>query len=201
MRNLTATHLHPLARVAFGLVLVAAGLVASLAAAHAAGMWDKGAQWATLKAGYAKAAVENSADGSLGFGVGYTRFLRKQWSAGLQFHYEVLGRYRGPAEVEMPLTIESAYHFNWPTDFKPYLGLGGGVFFHQYKFTGADENQTRSGAYLLTGFDLPLSERALLGAEVRTVGEMDAQSDNPYFVLEDKTAIHWSVKVTYSRSI
>jgi hypothetical protein len=162
------------------------------------GMWEKRAQWVTLKAGYAKAALDQAADGNLGFGVGYTHFLSKQWSLGLQVHYEVLQRYAGPAEVEMPITLESAYHFNWPTEAKPFLGAGGGAFLHQYLHTPADEDETRNGAYLLGGFNLPLSQRQLIGLETRMVFEFGAKSQNPVFPVEDDVVIHYSAKVTYS---
>ncbi len=161
-------------------------------------MYARGTQWVSLKAGYAKAAVEDAADGNLGFGVAYTYFLGRKWSVGLAGHYEVLGRYQGPAEVEIPVTVETAYHFKWPTQASPYLGAGTGPFFHSYKFTGDDSQETRWSHYVLGGMNFPITSRALVGADLRMVIQSGAKSDNPWFPSPDNTVIHWSAKVGYS---
>ncbi len=184
--------------------LVAGWVVPRAESAPREGMWSKGSQWISLKAGYAKSSVRDAADGNVGFGVGYTRFFFPNWALGLQVHYEVLGRYSGPAEVEMPITVEAARHFNWPTQAKPYAGWGGGIFLHEYKFTQPgeeSERDTRPGGYLLGGINVPVTLHSLLGVEGRMVVEMGAENDNPVFPSVDDRAIHWSVKLDYSLAL
>jgi hypothetical protein len=161
--------------------------------------WGAGAQWATAKAGYAKAAGKSAADGNVGFGLAYSRFFVDQISLGMAVHYEVLGRYSGPAEVEIPVTAEVAYHLKMARDAKPYFGLGWGLFFHRYMNTPEDESETRPGFFATTGVNALLDEHSLIGVDARLVVQGGAMTENPVFPFDDTRNIHWSVKVAYTR--
>ncbi len=100
-----------------GVMALVLGLLRPVPAAADTEPWSKHSQWWSVRGGYAKSTAEGSADGSLGFGIGYTRFWSSQWAGGAYGHVELLGRYRGAAEIEIPWTLELARHFKWNTSF------------------------------------------------------------------------------------
>lgn len=171
---------------------------ASAAAAPTHDMLARGSQWLTVKGGYAKSGVPESPDANLGFGLTYSWFFKRQMSVAAAVQYDVLGRYQGPAEIEIPVTVEGTYHFKWPTQAIPYMGLGTGYAFHSYKYTGDDSQEKRWIGYVLGGLDLPISEHALLGADVRLAWETGGKSDNPWFPSDDNTVMHTSLKLSYT---
>jgi outer membrane protein W len=184
------------------LVLIGLALPwAAWAAAPTRDMLARGSQWLTVKGGYAKSAVDDAPDANVGFGVTYSYFFRPQMSVAAALQYDVLGRYQGPAEVEMPLTVEGTYHFRWPTQAIPYMGLGSGAAFHSYLYTGDDSKDTRWIGYVLGGIDLPVTARALLGLDLRMEFETGGKSENPWFPSEDNTVMHWSWKLAYTYAL
>jgi outer membrane protein W len=113
---------------------------------------------------------------------------------------DVLGRFGGASEMEIPLTIEAQRHFRWGSDsFRPFFGAGTGVWYHRYYRTGADGTDVRTGGFLSGGFNSPISADAMLGMVVRMTLEGGAETDNPYFPNESTTATHWSLKLSYVR--
>jgi hypothetical protein len=178
------------------LVVVAAGRQAGAAEVDP---WAKGTQWVSMRAGYAKSAAKGSGNALGGYGFGYTRFYTPKWAFGAHVHHEVLGRFGGAAEVEVPFTVEVMRHFKWSTPLRPYLGLGTGAFFHKTYRTGDDETSVRKGIYVGGGVNAPIDARSLLGLDVRAIDEFDAKSTNPVFPLESSSALHWSIKLNYAR--
>lgn len=182
---------------AFAAVLLV-GLVTA-APAFAQSPWQKNAEWISIRAGYAKSTVEGSPDGNIGAGFGYTRFRNSKWSYGAFAHFELLGRFRRAAEIEVPWTIELVRHYRLPTTVRPYLGVGGGAFWHTVYRTGQDASDIRPGGYLTMGANTPVSDHSLLGLDVRVVVEGNAQSVNPVFRNDKSNASRWSVKLNWTR--
>src|SRR6185312_2991547 len=113
--------------------------------------WAGNQQWASVRVGYAKAGAEFAGDGSIGWGFGYTRFLHNglAWSANVQ--HDLLGRFAGAAEIEVPLTVEFTKHLRWSHSTRPYLGMGWGAFYRKTYRTGADEAGFHQGIFAAGG--------------------------------------------------
>jgi hypothetical protein len=186
-----------LAATFLGVVLGMA--LAARAQAQPVDPWAEDRQWLSLRAGYAKSGVSTAADGNVGAGFAYTRMGKGRWSVGAAAHVELLGRFASAAEIEVPITMELARHAGWKTSIRPYLGLGGGAFFHKTYRTGADEAETRPGFYFLGGANTTISDHSMIGLDVRMIFISSASSDNPVFPNDDEDAVHWSAKLNYSR--
>lgn len=161
--------------------------------------WSPGRQWITLRAGYAKSALENAADGNVGAGFGFSRIGKSLWSLGVSAHFDLLGRFGSAAEIEVPMTFEIARHYGWNTGIRPYLGVGGGAFFYKTYRTGDDVAEVRPGFLLLGGMNAPVAENTLVGFDIRVAFQGAAGTRNPVFASKDEDVAHWSVKLTYSR--
>jgi len=163
--------------------------------------WAAKRHWLSLRAGYAKSAIDDAANGSFGAGVGYSRMLSKwkfyKWTLFKQFS---LGGYGSAAELEAPLTLELVRHFRWSSPYvHPYFGIGGGAFYRKLYRSGDDFARTRPGKYIVFGVNSPVDGNRVLGIDARLV-KVDALNDgvNPVFGLGDDNATHWSVKVNYA---
>lgn len=177
--------------------------------------WTKGRQWLSLRAGYAMSSAGGAANGNVGGGIGYSRFLTRRWAVGLYVHDELLGKFGGAAEIEMPITAEIQRHSKWGPSFRPYLALGAGAFYHRFYRTSADESKTSWAPYLAFGANTPISRRHVLGLDVRAAMVPEAD-DNPVFRRYaepfpvtalppgtelhelDGSNVHWSLKVNYA---
>lgn len=172
--------------------------------------WAARRNWLSFRAGYAKSATEDAANGSVGGGIGYSRMLSKwkiyKWtlfkhfSLGGYAHIEQLGRFGDAAEIEVPATIELVRHFRWDSPYvHPYLGVGGGAFYRKLYRSGDDIGEMRSGKYLVLGVNSPVDGTNVLGLDLRVV-KLDATNVrvNPVFGAGDNNAKHWSVKVNYA---
>jgi hypothetical protein len=187
-------------RCAAVLLLVLAGVGAPITVrAEPLDPWGEGRQWFSFRAGYAKSTVKESGDGNVGAGFGFTRVGKGLWSVGGFAHLELLGRFAGSAEIEIPATLEVARHSAWKSGVRPYLGFGGGAFYHKFYRTGADIADLRPGFYFLGGMNAPISDHSLLGFDVRMVFQGSASSENPVFPNSREDAVHWSAKLNYSR--
>lgn len=164
--------------------------------------WIRDANWMSFRAGTASSAVKNSPDGNVGVGFGMYHFLNHRWAAALQADLDVLGKFSGATEMELPLTLEMTRHFRWKTPtMRPYVGAGTGVWFHRYYRTGDDQADVRPGIYLSGGINTPIAPRSLLGVDMRLTFQGNAESDNPLFPNQDTNALHWSFKLNYLRWI
>lgn len=162
------------------------------------GPWGPDRHWLDFRVGYAKSLEQGAADGNIGAGFGFTYMGKSRWSLGAHTHVELLGRFGGAAEIEVPMTFEVARHFGWKSVARPYLGAGGGAFFHKTYRTGADEAHVRPGFMLVGGFNAAVSDANLLGIDVRMVFQGSASSRNPVFPNDTEDAVHWSVKLNYA---
>jgi hypothetical protein len=180
------------------------GAAAGRASAQSLDPWSKGAEWFTIRAGYAKSVAEGAADGNVGLGFSYARFKSAKWSYGGTVEWNVLGKYADARELEIPWTVEVTRHYKWPTDLRPYLGLGLGAYFHQLSGTGDDGATLEPGGFLSGGFNAPISEHGLFGIDVRMNVVHNSTSTNPVFGSEasgseaQSHVFHWGVKFGYS---
>ena len=172
---------------------------ATPAAAKAADPYANGSKWLSLRFGYAKSADENAANGNIGAGFGFTAMGKGMWSVGAFAYLEVLGRYGSASELELPLTLEFARRSHWGVYVRPYLGLGGGAFYHKTYRTGGDSADLRPGFYVLGGLNVPVSEGSMIGFDVRTVFQGPIENADPVFGSGDPDVVHWSAKISWSR--
>ena len=163
------------------------------------GLWTKGNNWLSVRAGYGKSTVVNTGDGLLGYGIAYQRMLSRKWSFGGAVQHDLLGHLGNSTEISVPFTLELTRHFKWDTALRPYVGIGGGYYFHKYYRTGKqDTGAPGSGSYVAFGANMPLSDRNVLGLDARMsfVGGHDGEA-NPVFGPEKASETLWSVKLTW----
>jgi hypothetical protein len=140
----------------------------------------RGSQWMSVRAGYAKVSGDLAPNGLGGVGFGYRRFVLDRWAVGAFAHYELLGRFGGAAEIEVPLTLEVTRHTRWGAAVYPYAGVGAGAFYHKSYRTGADQSDFTPGRYLAGGMHIPVRKQGLLGVDVR-MATVDKPDANPAF--------------------
>jgi hypothetical protein len=186
-------------RPALALAALAVVVATASSAAAQTDPWAKGAQWMSLRAGYAKATGDDAGNGWGGYGFGYSRMLNAKWSLGFYAHHEVVGHRSGSLQLEFPFTAELVRRYRWKTALRPYLGLGGGMFFYGTYRDGADHISPRPGGYLVWGADTPVAERQLLGVDARVaIVDGDVARVSPVFGAEESSMLHWSVKLNWS---
>ena len=164
------------------------------------GVWTKGSNWLSLRAGYAKSTVVNTGDGLVGYGIAYQHMLTRQWSVGGAVQHDLLGHLGASTEISVPFTLELTRHFKWDTAIRPYLGIGGGYYYHKYYRTGTqDTGAPGAGTYLTLGANLPVNDHHVLGLDTRLsfVNGRDGVV-NPVFGPESATETLWSVKLNWA---
>ena len=176
-------------RVTCAAALVAVALAGAAAVpAFAAGTEEpagsvlkRGSQVISMRAGYAKGSGEVAADGLVGGGFGYRRFVLDRWAVGAFAHYDVLGRFGTAEDISLPLTIEVTRHTRWGAGVYPYAGIGAGAFYEKQYRTGADVSGFTPGRYLTFGAAFPIRRQSMLGIDVRmaTVDKFDASPAFP----------------------
>ncbi len=176
----------------YGVTRAAAGIAVALlcAAAPAARAadtapaadheWSRGSQWFSMRAGYAKGSGDFAPNGMVGYGFGYRRFVLDRWSIGAFVHHELLGRFGGAADIEVPMTVEIVRHTRWGAAFYPYAGVGAGAYYRKYYRTGQGFSGFDPGAYLTLGAHTPITKAGLLGLDIR-LSRVDAPDENPVF--------------------
>jgi hypothetical protein len=165
------------------------------------GPWAKGANWMWIGAGYARSGGQNAGDALGGYGVGYQHMLGDRWSFGSSIHHEILGHIGNSYEISVPMTAEFTRHFKWKTAMRPYLGIGGGYYFHKFYRTTHDYTGAPAGGWHVSfGTDLPLDDRHVLGLETH-VGFIKGRGEtvvNPVFGPERSAISIWSVKLNWA---
>ena len=186
-------------------MLAVAFLLASIpAAAQPVDPWDTGTEWFSVRAGYAKSTAQGAADGNVGVGFAYTRFHNSKWAYGATAQWEVLGRFGSARELEMPWTLDVSRHYRWATDVRPFLGFGLGAYYHNISGTTNDGSTVVPGGYFSGGFNAPVSDRGLLGLDVRMNVVQAQAEENPVFGGDATThhpqnrVLHWSAQLGYS---
>lgn len=165
------------------------------------GPWARGANWLQFGAGYARAGGKNAGDAMGGYGIGYHHMLSNKWSFGASVRHDVLGHLGNSYEVAVPFTAEFVRHYKWKTAMRPYLGFGGGYYFHKYYRTAADyTGAPGAGWHLSVGTNLPIDDRHVLGLDAR-VGFVAGRGEtvvNPVFGPEPDTQSQWSIRLNWA---
>ncbi len=156
-------------RSAMAACALAGAVVWSTAAEAATDSWAKGAQWMSLRAGYATQLGDATGQGGAGYGFGYSRMLNKRWALGLYAHHEVLSKSGAASQMVFPFTAELVRHYKWRTELHPYLGLGGGGFNARTTRSGEDHIRPRTGYYVVLGANTPIDPHQVLGLDLRVV--------------------------------
>lgn len=175
-------------RVTCAAVLTAAALVCAAALpafaqgpADAAGIsLQRGTQWMSLQAGYAKGTGDISPDGMLGGAVGYRRFVLDRWSVGGFVGCDLLGKFGGAADIDVPIVVEIARHTRWGAAVYPYFGFGVGAHYRKYYRTGADVSEFTPGRHATVGVMAPVHKGGLLGLSLRMTS-VEKIDDNVVF--------------------
>jgi hypothetical protein len=179
----------------------AIGMIVALSAlpARAQSPWDDGKNWFSVRAGYAKSGARFAADGSYGYGFSYSWFLDNNVAWTLGVSHDLLGRYGGAAEIEVPVTTEFTRHFRWGGSTAYYLGAGVGAVYHKTYRTGADQSGFRQAVLATTGVNSMINPSSTIGFDFHWMFEQDTRSINPAFPNLEASSPVWSAKVSYSR--
>jgi outer membrane protein W len=164
-----------------------------------AAAWNTGAQWLSVRFGYAKAQGHFTPNGGVGYGFGYSRMVSKRLSMGMSFEHDLLGKFAGSALIEMPLAVEALWHFHMRSAFVPYTGMGiGGAYRKTYR-TGADESSIQPLYFGSLGVNVPVGIHHVFGLDTRLAGvSSDREGSDPVFGFEKARSVHWGVKVNYA---
>jgi hypothetical protein len=161
--------------------------------------WVQGANWLGFRVGTAAVSELGRPAPGPGFGVGYQHFRSRRWSVGLQLDYDVVGKYGAATEIDAPLQLEFARHFDWGEAMRPYTGITAGGTWHRTYRTGGDEADMRPSFYLIGGANVPVGPRSLMGADFRVGWESDARSSDPVFPNSSSSLLSWRFKIAYLR--
>jgi hypothetical protein len=183
--------------------LAAAAATLIVTSAHAASIeepWKRGASWTTFRAGYVKSLEGGAPNAWGGYGFGFSHMLSERVSLGLFIHHELLGKFGGAAQIEIPVTAEYAYALKWNTALKPYVGVGLGAFYHKIYRSGADRTELLPATLFKFGADTALDEHNVLGMDSRIAWVAnDDETVDPVFGKSKPTSIRWSIKLQFSR--
>lgn len=161
--------------------------------------WNAGMSWLMLRGGFARSGEPDGSGHAVGAALGYQHFLTARWALGFIAQGDLLGKFGAAAEIEYPITLELTRHFRWKTALRPYMGAGGGAYYHRFYRTGNDSEKLQSGAYLVGGFNAPVGKRSILGIDGRMqFVSGDKLVTNPVFGTEDAQLMHYSLKLGWS---
>lgn len=164
------------------------------------GLWAKNTNWLSVRAGYAKSQATGAGDGLVGYGLAYQHMINKRWAFGGSVNHDLLGHFGRSYEASVPFTLEFTRHYKWKTAVRPYVGFGGGYYFHKYYRTASDNTGAPGAGYFISlGTNLPLDDRHLLGLDTR-VSFVDGRKGviNPVFGPEESSSTLWTVKLNWS---
>ena len=162
--------------------------------------WKKGARWVSFRAGYVKSLEGGAPNAMAGYGFGLSKMLSDRVALGFFVHHELLGKFGAAAQIEIPITAEYAFHFNWNTPLRPYVGVGVGAFYHKIYRSGADRTELQPAAVFKFGADVPVDARNVLGVDARLANvTSDDETVDPVFGKSKPSSLRWSLKLNYSR--
>jgi hypothetical protein len=164
------------------------------------GLWAKRTSWLSFRAGYAKASGELAGDGLVGYGIAYQRMLTSRYSFGGSVQHDLVGHLGSSYEVSVPFALELTRHYKWKTAMRPYIGLGGGYYFHKYYRTAGDYTGSPGrGLYVNFGTNVPVDSRHLLGLDTRVSFVKTTEGEiNPVFGPQKSSQTLWSVKLNWA---
>ena len=164
------------------------------------GLWAKRTNWLAVRAGYAKSTATGAGDGLVGYGLAYQHMMNKRWAFGGSVSHDLVGHFDRSYEAVVPFTLEFTRHYKWKTAVRPYVGMGGGYYFHKYYRTASDYSGAPGSGYFFSfGTNLPLDDRHLIGVDTR-VSFMSGREGvvNPVFGPEQANETLWSIKLNWA---
>lgn len=181
---------------------LAIALAARIACAEDADPWAKGAQWISFRGGYVKSLSENAADGNVGYAMSYSRMVSKRLMFGASVDHDLLGKFGGASQIEIPMSAELLWHLRWKTPVRPFFGLGFGAYFSKTYRTGDDHADFQPGGYFAFGLNTPIDHNSLLGVHVKLASvSSDADHPNPVFGRAEPSAGRVAAKLAWTRVI
>lgn len=141
---------------------------------------QRGTQWMSVQAGYARGAGDIAPNGLIGGAFGYRRFVLDRWSVGGFIGCDLLGKFGGSADIDVPLIIEIARHSKWGSAVYPYFGFGMGAHYRKYYRTGEDVSGFTPGRHATVGVMTPVHKGGLLGLSLRMTS-VEKMDDNSVF--------------------
>ncbi len=164
------------------------------------GVYAAGANWISLRFGWAKRAEDFSGQGLVGYGMGWQYMLTRRWAFAAGAGHDVVGHYGSQLDIAVPFTGEFQRHFAWRSAVRPYVGFGGGYYLRKTYRTGGDESMLPTGGgHVSLGLVSPVTERHVVGFEARMAfvkGRPD--SVDPTFGHGVGTETLWSAKVSWA---
>jgi hypothetical protein len=164
------------------------------------GVYAAGANWLSLRFGYAKRAEDLSGNGFVGYGMGYQRMLTKRWAFAAMAGHDVVGHYGSQLDIALPFMGEFQRHFAWKSAARPFVGLGGGYYFRKSYRTGVDYTTTTTGGgHVAFGLLSAVTDRHVVGIETRLAflkGDPDVV--NPTFGPGVGTETLWTAKLSWA---
>jgi hypothetical protein len=164
------------------------------------GVYAKGASWLALRFGYANRTGDLSGDGSVGFGIAYTRELSKKYAFAAGIDRDIVGHFANQIDESVPFTGEFQRIFNMKGEMRPYLGVGGGFYFRKYYRTDGEYNTTTTGgAHVSFGLTSQLDDKHVVGFETRIAWLQGRPGVvNPTFGPGEDTETIWTAKLTWA---
>ncbi len=164
------------------------------------GVLAQGANWLSLRFGYAKRSGDLSGQGFVGYGVGYQHMMSNRYAFAAGVGHDVVGHFANQVDIAVPFTAEFQRHFRWKSAARPYVGVGGGFYFRKKYRTGGEYNTyTTGGAHVTVGFHSAIDDRHVIGIEARAA-RLQGQSGivNPTFGTGEDSETLWSLKASWS---
>ena len=163
------------------------------------GLWAKRTSWLSVRAGYAKATGDFAGDGVVGYGIAYQHMMNRRWSIGGSVNHDIVGHLGYSSEVSVPFTLELDRHFRWDTAIRPYVGLGGGYYFHKYYRTpGGDSGSPGTGVYVNFGGNMAMDTRHILGLDTRVAFVQTTNGAvNGVFGTQKANETLWTIKLNW----
>jgi hypothetical protein len=164
------------------------------------GVYAKGASWLALRFGYANRTGDLSGDGSVGFGIAYSRMLSPKVAFAAGIDRDVVGHFAKQIDESVPFTGEFQRVFKAGGAMRSYVGVGGGFYFRKYYRTAGEYNTTTTGgAHVSIGLTSQLDDKHVVGFETRVAWVQGRPGVvNPTFGPGADTETIWTAKLTWA---
>jgi hypothetical protein len=164
------------------------------------GNYAAGANWVSLRLGYAKRSGDFAGQGYMGYGMGWQHMLTNRIAFAAGVNHDIVGHFGGQTDIAVPFTAEFQRHFAWKSAARPYVGLGGGYYFRKAYRTAHDyDTQGTGGFHVSIGFLSPLGDHHAIGIEARAARvQRTAGVTNPTFGTTEASETLWTVKGTWA---
>lgn len=164
------------------------------------GNYAAGANWLSLRFGYAKRLGDLAGQGYVGYGMGWQHMLTNRFAFAAGVNHDIVSHFGGHTDIAVPFTAELQRHFGWKSAARPYVGLGGGHYFRKaYRTAHRYDTQSTAGFHVSVGFLSLLGDHNAIGLEARAARvRREAGVTNPTFGTTTATETLWTVKGTWA---